>query len=58
MMPRWSIDLIRKKMQQLGTVDAPSQKDAYDAAIKRFEIAPALQAKITVTRSAIRIDGR
>jgi hypothetical protein len=49
-MARWSIDLIRKKMQHLGTIDAPTQKDAFEAAIKRFEIAPALQAKVTVTK--------
>jgi hypothetical protein len=45
-MPRRSVDIIRKRCEHLGTVEAPNEKDA----IKEFEIEPACQNRITVTK--------
>ena len=49
-MPRWSVDLIRKRGERLGTVEAPNEKEANKAAIKRFEIEPARQNRIAVSK--------
>jgi hypothetical protein len=49
-MPRRSVDIIRKRCEHLGTVEAPNEKDAIKAAIKEFEIEPARQNRITVTK--------
>jgi hypothetical protein len=49
-MARWSLDLIRKRAEHLGTVEANTDKEAIQAAIKEFEIEPARQNRITVTK--------
>ena len=49
-MARWSIDIIRKKGEHLGVVDAPSQREAYLKAIERLEIPVERQNRITVTK--------
>jgi len=49
-MVRWSVDLIRNRAQRLGTVVANTEKEAIAVAIKQFEIEPALQNRITVTK--------
>jgi hypothetical protein len=49
-MPRWSVDLIGKKMQHISTVVAASEKAAIKEAIKQFGIEPALRNKIAVTK--------
>jgi hypothetical protein len=35
-MARWSVDLIRNRVQPLGTVVAANEKEAIAAAIKEF----------------------
>jgi hypothetical protein len=52
-MARWSVDLIRSRTKHLGTVEAATEKQAIEAAIKQFNIAPAWRNRITVSRSAI-----
>ena len=38
-MQKWSIDIIRgKRSEHIGTVDAPSQREAYRLAIEKFDI--------------------
>ena len=36
-MPRWSVNLIRKRDEHLGTVVAPNEKEAIELAIMRFD---------------------
>ena len=36
-MPRWSVNLIRKRAEHLGTVVAPNEKEAIELAIMRFD---------------------
>ena len=63
-MVRWSVDLIRNRAQRLGTVVANTEKEAIAVAIKQFEIEPAHQNRIAVTKirstdeSAISIEAR
>jgi hypothetical protein len=47
---RWRVDYLGKKASRLGTVEAPDEKSAIDAAAKRFNITPARRIKIAVTR--------
>jgi hypothetical protein len=49
-MVRWSVDLIRNRAQRLGTVVANTEKEAIAVAIKQFEIEPAHQNRISVTK--------
>jgi hypothetical protein len=49
-MPRWSVDIIRKRAEHLGTVVAANEQAAIKAAIATFEIEPALRNRITVTK--------
>ena len=49
-MTRWSVDIIRKRAERLGTVTANTEKEAIAAAIKRFEIEPARQNRIAVSK--------
>jgi hypothetical protein len=49
-MTRWSVDIIRKRGERLGTVEAPNEKEAIKAAIKEFEIPPEWQNRITVAK--------
>jgi hypothetical protein len=46
----WRVDIIGKKLQHVGTVEAGNEREALAEAIKRFEIRPALRAKIAVTK--------
>jgi len=47
-MPRSSVDIIRKTKLHLGAVVAKTEKEAIEAAVKLFKIAPSRQFKITV----------
>ena len=49
-MPRWSVDLIRKRAEHLGTVTAATEKEAIAVAVKRFEIEPARQNRVAVSK--------
>jgi hypothetical protein len=50
MMPRWRVDFSRKVLATLGTVEAPDEKSAIAKAAKEFNIPPARQNKIVVTK--------
>ena len=49
-MPRWSVDIIRKRAEHLGTVEAASEKEAIEKAAKRFDIPPDRRNRITVQK--------
>jgi hypothetical protein len=49
-MPRWRVDLIGKHLRHIGTVDAPTEREAIDAAIKIFQVEPALRTKLIATK--------
>jgi hypothetical protein len=36
-MPRWSVDIIRKRAEHLGTVVAANESDAIKVAVATFE---------------------
>src|SRR6478736_5311595 len=46
LMARWLVDIIGKKLQHVGTVDADNEREALAEAIKRFDVRPALRSKI------------
>jgi hypothetical protein len=49
-MPRWSVDIIRKRAEHLGEVEAPDEKAAIKKAAELFDIPPERQNRITVTK--------
>jgi hypothetical protein len=49
-MLRWRVDYIGKMGSHLGTVEAPDERSAIDAAAKQFNITPARRNKIVVTK--------
>jgi hypothetical protein len=49
-MPRWRVDIIRKRAEHLGTVEAPNETAAIKAAAERFDIGPERRNRISVTR--------
>jgi hypothetical protein len=49
-MARWHVDIIGKKLQHLGTIEAANEREALAEAIKHFDIRPALRSKIAVTK--------
>jgi 1,2-phenylacetyl-CoA epoxidase PaaB subunit len=51
-MSRWSVDVIGKRLQHLGTVVADDERKALEEAIKQFAVRPALRSKIAVTKVA------
>jgi hypothetical protein len=55
-MPRWSVDIIRKRDEHLGTVVAPSEKEAIKVAIKTFAIEPVRRNRIAVSKIADKDD--
>ena len=48
-MPRWRIDLIGKKLQQVGTIEARTELEAIEEAAQLFRIAPAVRDKLIAT---------
>jgi len=50
---RWRVDYLGKKGSHLGTVEAASEREAIAEAAKEFNIPPARQNKLAVTK----IDG-
>ena len=57
-MARWRVDIIRKRAEHLGTVEAPNESEAILEAIKRFEIPPDRQNRITVEKMTKNKDHR
>jgi hypothetical protein len=49
-MPRWRVDIIRKRAEHLGTVEASTEKEAIEKAAERFDIPPDRQNRITVQK--------
>jgi hypothetical protein len=49
-MPRWSVDIIRKRAEHLGEVDAPDEQAAIKRAAEVFDIPPERQNRISVRR--------
>ena len=52
-MPRWRVDYIGKGGRHLGTVEAPDEKAAIAEAAKQFNITPARQFKLVVTKTRV-----
>ena len=49
-MPRWRVDIIRKRAEHLGTVEAANERQAIEKAAKEFEIPPERQNRIVVEK--------
>ena len=49
-MPRWRVDIIRKRAEHLGTVEAATEKEAIEKAAERFEIPPERRNRIAVQK--------
>lgn len=49
-MPRWSVDIIRKRAERLGTIEAANEKEAIEKAAKEFDIPPERQNRIAVEK--------
>ncbi len=50
-MPRWRIEQFRgRRVEHLGTVEAPDEQSASAEAAKRFEIPAALRFKLVATK--------
>jgi hypothetical protein len=50
LMPRWRVDIIRKRAERLGIIEAANEKEAIEKAAKEFDIPPERQNRITVER--------
>jgi hypothetical protein len=55
-MPRWSVDIIRKRAKHLGTVEATNEKEAIEKAVKEFGVPPERRNRITVQKISKRDD--
>ena len=49
-MPRWSVDIIRKRAEHLGTVEAANANEAIKIAAKEFDIPPERQNRTVVEK--------
>jgi hypothetical protein len=49
-MPRWRVDIIRKRAEHLGTVEAANANEAIKIAAERFDIPPERQNRIAVQK--------
>jgi hypothetical protein len=49
-MPRWSVDIIRKRAERLGSIEAANEKEAIEKAAKEFDIPPERQNRIVVQK--------
>ena len=50
-MARWRVDIIRKRAEHLGTVEAATEKDAIEKAAKEFDIPPERQNRLVVEKN-------
>ena len=51
-MARWRIDIIRKRAEHLGTIEAASEKEAIEKAAKEFNIPPERQNRLLAQKIA------
>ena len=49
-MPRWRVDIIRKRAEHLGTVEAATEKEAIQKAAERFDIPPERRNRIAAQK--------
>jgi hypothetical protein len=49
-MPRWRIDLIRKRAEHVGTIEAETEREAIEKTITVFRIEPALRFKLVAQK--------
>jgi hypothetical protein len=49
-MPRWRVDIIRRRAEHLGTVEAANANEAIKIAAKEFDIPPERQNRIAVEK--------
>jgi hypothetical protein len=49
-MARWRVDIIRKRAEHLGTVEAANAQEAVKIAAERFDIPPERQNRIAVEK--------
>jgi hypothetical protein len=49
-MARWSVDIIRKRAEHLGEVEAPDEKAAVKKAAEAVDIPPERQNRISVRK--------
>ena len=49
-MPRWRVDIIRRKTKHLGIVTAPNAQYALNRAASLFQIEPAQYSKFMITK--------
>ena len=50
LMPRWRVDILRKKAEHLGIVTAPNAQEALARAASLFRIDPARYNKLMITK--------
>jgi hypothetical protein len=49
-MPRWRVDIIRKRAEHRGTIEAANEKEAIEKAAERFDIPPDRRNRIAVQK--------
>lgn len=49
-MARWRVDIIRKRAEHLGSVEAATEKEAMAKAAKQFDVPPERQNRIAVEK--------
>jgi hypothetical protein len=49
-MARWRVDIIRRRAEHLGNVEAATEKEAIEKAAKEFDIPPERRNRITVQK--------
>jgi hypothetical protein len=49
-MPRWRVDIIRKRAEHPGTVEAAIEREAIEKAAGRFDIPPDRRNRIAVQK--------
>jgi 1,2-phenylacetyl-CoA epoxidase PaaB subunit len=56
-MPRWRVDVIGKRLQHVGTVEAATDREAIEAAIKNFRVERMLRDKLVAIKCPEPLDG-
>jgi hypothetical protein len=51
-MARWRVDIIRKRAEHLGTIEAASEKEAIEKAAKEFDIPPERRNRLVAQKIA------